>query len=124
MTSTISSAMTAAPMTFAFAQPLNAAGIGSSAWLGHVEPKTNMKTEIVRYVVQFKSVLDPNEDWRTYDDKYLSIPDAQKDLAALRNVNPNVRLIKRATTETVDPDQRGNQSTVTNHGKRILGCGS
>jgi hypothetical protein len=58
------------------------------------------RTEIVRYVVQFRSVYDPSEDWRTYEE-YLSIPDAQKDLAALRNVNPNVRLIKRATTETI-----------------------
>lgn len=60
-----------------------------------------MKTEIVRYVVQFKSVYDPAEDWRTYDDKYLSIPDAQKDLAALRKVNPNVQLIMRITIETI-----------------------
>lgn len=59
-----------------------------------------MKTETVRYVVQYKSVYAPRGDWKDYDDQARSIPEAQTCASGLRQVNENVRVIKRAITET------------------------
>ena len=61
-----------------------------------------MKTEITRYVVQYKSVYEAiTGNWRDMDDKYLSIQEAETHAKALRVVNNYVRVLKRQITETV-----------------------
>jgi len=59
-----------------------------------------MKTEI--YVIQFKSVYDPegpwqDSSWAQHQDK----DDAIREAKSIAAVNPAVRLVKRTTTEEI-----------------------
>lgn len=60
-----------------------------------------MKTEITRYVVQYKSVYEASGPWRDLDDAFLSIEEAKHHADALRVVNKWVRVVRRQITETV-----------------------